>query len=384
MKERVAAIISEYSAQGNHRTGTDVDDDSAAWLATRIAELDVEPELGHFALKRLDVIDARFECAGVEIPGVPLFDCNYTNARGVTGRLGTLGSSADIAVAMDSPFGGQALRAIDAARHNNTHKAFLLVTDSRMPPDGAALVNAESFVAPYGPPVLQVANRDWPKIEKAVRAGGQGTVVAHCDRVEVTAQNVQAKIKGERSSLAPLVIMTPRSGWWRCASERGGGIAAFLEMMRAIKAAGAARDVIFTANSGHELGHLGLDHYLASHKSLIDGASMWIHLGANFAAKYNPGVRLQYSDEKARSLVEAQLRPERLKPAHETPIGSRPYGEARNIFDGGGRFISILGSNGLFHHPDDTWPDAVDLVAATKWVRAFTDLSVAIAGGKTQ
>ena len=36
----------------------------------------------------------------------------------------------------------------------------------------------------------------------------------------------------------PLVVMTPRSGWWSCASERGGGFACWLEIMRAVRDAG--------------------------------------------------------------------------------------------------------------------------------------------------
>ena len=43
------------------------------------------------------------------------------------------------------------------------------------------------------------------------------------------------------------------------------------------------------------------------------------------------------------------------------PVSSRPLGEARNISDGGGQFISLLGSNPLFHHPEDIWPDSIDM-----------------------
>ena len=49
-----------------------------------------------------------------------------------------------------------------------------------------------------------------------------------------------------------------------------------------------------------------------------------------------------------------------------TPPGQRPLGEASNLFDGGGRFISLLGSNRLLHHPNDRWPHAV---AAPRTVR---------------
>ena len=93
--------------------------------------------------------------------------------------------------------------------------------------------------------------------------------------------------------------MTPRSGWWSNASERGGGIACFLEMMRGIEESRPQRDVIFTANTGHELGHTGLDQYLHDNSGLIKDAFLWVHLGANFAARHGAEVRLQYSDDLA-------------------------------------------------------------------------------------
>ena len=43
------------------------------------------------------------------------------------------------------------------------------------------------------------------------------------------------------------------------------------------------------------------------------------------------------------------------------PVSSRPLGEARDIYDGGGQFISLLGSNPLFHHPEDRWPHSVEM-----------------------
>ena len=64
-------------------------------------------------------------------------------------------------------------------------------------------------------------------------------------------------------------------------------------------------------------------------------------------------------------------------------MGERPLGETRNIYDGQGRNISILGANGLFHHPADQWPHAVDLELTTKWVNAFTQMAVTVAGGSS-
>lgn len=380
MEERIASIIREYDAQGIHRTGTDVDNVSAEWMASRITGMGVTPEIDAFEFERVEILDGRFEVAGVGVQGIPMFDCGFTDANGVKGRVGPVGSDAEIIVAMTLPFAaGPGFAAIEAIRRKGGHKALVLVTDKRLPPDGIATINAEAFDDPYGAPVLQIANAHWPAILNAMEARAEGHVVAHCTRVPATARNVQARIAGSDPDLEPLVVMTPRSGWWQCASERGGGIAAYFEIMRAIRERGAARDVIFTANTGHELGHMGLDHYLEGHARLIKDAAMWIHLGASFAAKIAPAVHLQYSDDSARETTQSELDKRGLKPASETMPGTRPNGEARNIFDGGGRYMSILGGNGLFHHPDDRWPAAVDLPVTRNWVGALADLASTLA-----
>jgi len=379
MRQRVAGIIEQYSAQGIHRTGTAVDNQSAQWLADKIAELDVLPELERFEFERVQPVTNRLTIAGQTFEGVPLYDCNYTDTNGITGRVGPLGSDAEIGILQAPPFSGAAeVRELQAARAKALHKAIIAVTPSAMPAGGVATLNAEDFSSPFGPPVLQLASDSWGALQQAVGNRVPVKLTVHCERVTSEAINVAARIKGRDSSLPALVIMTPRSGWWRCASERGGGIACFLEMMRAIKLAEPIRDVLFTANTGHELAHLGLDRYLERNHVLIKEALLWVHLGANFAAALGPSVRLQYSDETLRDLTQSHLERVEMKATMEMPIGQRPLGEARNIFDGGGRYISVLGGNDLFHHPLDTWPEAVNLNEISQWTRVFAELGVAL------
>ncbi len=378
MKDRVARIIGEYSEQGIHRSGTGGDLENAAWLSEYVRSFGLEPELDQFDFRRVHPLENTLAISGRDVEAVPLYDCTFTDAMGVTGRMGELVGDAEIGIVSAFPNanspGGQALL---KARQAGRHKAIIVITDDSMPP-GITITNAEDFAAPFGPPVLQVSNVEAEWIENAAAAGLEATVIAHCDYVEAQGINVGATVRGKNPDLAPLVIMTPRSGWWACASERGGGIAAWLEMMRAIADAGAERDVIFIANTGHELGHTGLDHYLDARTALVKDAHMWIHLGANFATAVTPGVRIQTSDEPARQLTLDVLSRSHLKPDDETEPGQRPLGEARNIFDGGGSYISILGRNGLFHHPADTWPDAVDLETTIRWVAAFTDIALGL------
>ncbi|MGJ8688334.1 MAG: hypothetical protein ACSHXZ_02325 [Gammaproteobacteria bacterium] len=371
---RVADAIRQYSAQGYHRTGTAVDTVSGAWLSDRIQDLGLPSFMDPITLDRVEILYASFTFNGIEVEGVPLYDCHYSDVHGITGTLGPLGSNADIGVVMlppstSSPTHNQ----LAEVRRSNRHRAIIIVSDSSYPAEGIATLNAEDFNAPVGPPTLQIANAIWPALQQAMTNRAEATVVAFCERKESKAYNVSARIDGTDPDLAPIVIMTPRSGWWRCASERGGGIAVFMELIRALIDNPPTRDVILTANSGHELGHLGLDLMLHENPALAKDAAMWIHLGANFAATSSQ-VRLQYSNSNVRSLSARHLQRHNLKPDIETAIENRPLGEARNIFDQGGNFLSILGTNPLFHHPDDRWPDAVDIAKTVQWAQALTTI----------
>lgn len=373
-ESRIADIIREYSAQGYHRTGTAVDTVSGAWLSDRIQDLGVASFMDPIELNRVNVLYASFEFAGQAIDGEPLYDCSYTDVAGVTGRLGELGSDADIGVIMLPPSSSDTDHSrLNEIRREARHKGIIIVSSRDYPTDGVAVLDAEAFRAPVGPPTLQIDNKHWPALQEAITQRQEGTLIAFCEHKPSKAYNVSARIDGSDPKLAPMVIMTPRSGWWRCASERGGGIALFLELMRDLVANPPQRDVIFTANSGHELSHLGLEQMLRETPDIARSAYIWINLGANFAA---PGsqVRLQYSSQGIKNLTRRFLERGNLAPAVETPIENRPLGETRNIFDAGGNFLSLLGNNSLLRHPDDRWPDAVDLATTARWADAFSNI----------
>jgi hypothetical protein len=170
--------------------------------------------------------------------------------------------------------------------------------------------------------------------------------------------------------------MTPRSGWFACASERGGGLAAFLEIARALYEAPPARDVHFVASSGHELGHLGLRAWLAWHGAIAESAHAWLHLGANLAAAGGQ-LALQASSAEHAELARSALVAAGLAPETIVPPGTPPLGEAREIATR--PFVSLLGTNPLFHTPDDRWPDAVDLPKTAALCEALTLVATRLA-----
>ena len=95
-----------------------------------------------------------------------------------------------------------------------------------------------------------------------------------------------------------------------------------------------ARDVLFLASSGHELGHLGLDAFIARRPGLVPAAKAWIHLGANIGAAQGPGNNLQASDDAMESMMADAMTKAGLRIDRRHPRGAVPRGEAANVHAG--------------------------------------------------
>jgi hypothetical protein len=381
VQQRIGAVIHAYEEQGFHRTGTDVDRMSGDWLANEVRRIGVEPTLEEFSLSRVDPIEASLAVDGREIEGLPLFDGTFTSSAGTEGSLGSLNSEAPIGLAEIAP-NAQQVGVLGDARRQNRHQAIVVVTRGSRP--GFCPSNADSFLRPFGPPVLQVASEEASFLAECARRGAQAVLTAHVERTQTEAFNVVAVVSGgnkrpSNTSLAPLVVMTPRSGWWWCASERGGGLACWLEIMRTMRDAKPARDVLFVASSGHELGHLGLDAFIARRPGLVPAARAWIHLGANIGAAEGPANNLQASDDEMESTMAEAMTKIGLAIDRRQPRGLAPRGEAENVHRGGGRYISIIGNNDLFHNKSDRGADVVDPKVIERFAIALATVATSLA-----
>jgi hypothetical protein len=375
--QRIGAVIQAYGEQGFHRTGTEVDRLSGEWLAGEVREIGREPVLEEFVLSRVDPVAASLAVDGRTIEGLPLFDGAFTGPAGIDGALGMLDGDASIGFAEMAPNAAE-IGALGDARRQNRHRAIVVTTRGARP--GLCPSNAESFSHPFGPPVLQVAGEEAPFLADCARRGTNARLTAHAERVQAAAFNVVTVISGADRNGAPLVVMTPRSGWWWCASERGGGLACWLEIMRAVREARPVRDVLFVASSGHELGHLGLAAFMARRPGLVSGAKAWIHLGANIGAAQGPGNTLQASDDEMEAMMAEAMLGVGLRIDRRLARGAVPRGEAENVHRGGGRYISIIGNNDLFHNTCDRGPDVVDLKTIERFARAFATVTTSLAG----
>jgi len=279
---RATAWLRAWDSQGIHRTATAGDEAGADWEA---AGLGAVPAVETFTLDRLDPIDAYLEFDGVRIPGVPVFDSPSTESDGVAGILGPVGAETSIAVAELSP------RSIyspdyEELRRNTAHRGLVIVCKGTNA--GLGLLNAERFRHPSGAPAIHVSSEARDTVLSAAARRASARLVAASRRTRALARNVVLRIDGQDHARTPVVVVTPRSSWWQSTAERGGGLVCWLESLRALIASPPRCDVIFTANSGHELGHLGLDDFMARRpgweRPVAEGGAVWVHYGANIGA----------------------------------------------------------------------------------------------------
>ncbi len=372
---RAAAWLEAWDRQGTHRTGTPGDRAGADWLAAEAMALGGEAAVEEFVFERLDPALAYLDIGDTRISGVPVFDAPNGTIEGIEGRLGH-----DIAVAELSPraaYNGEFRRLREAGGH---HGLVVICTGDA---PGLGLLNAEQFKTPYGMPAIHVPSEARDLVLGAAERGASGRLFAYSRRREGRAVNIVVTLRGREPDRKPLVVMTPRSSWWQSTAERGGGIVCWLESLCALIAQPPARDVVFTANTGHELGHLGLDAFVARRPGWdkeggAAGGVDWVHYGANLGAAGGVLSLVSNADD-LRTLGLAELTAAGQPPDDMPWKWFVPSGETRDIHHAGGRFLTLVGTNKLFHLPQDRWPHAVDLPAVARIAAAAARMVLSLA-----
>jgi len=220
--------------------------------------------------------------------------------------------------------------------------------------------------------MLQVSSSEtaWLRERAATRA--EATLIAHVNRAPVEAFNVTAKISGSNPTLAPVVVMAPRSGWWQCASEQGSRLACWLEVIHSVRAGNPARDCLFVALSGHELGFIGMDPYMKRHPALQRRSHAWTFFGSDIGAPQQPNL-IHASDERLERWGVAAMEKEGIVVNAKARYDSIARGETRAVQKIGGRFFTIACDSQVYHNPVDRWPESIDVSNLARYARAFAN-----------
>lgn len=370
---KVEDFFAAYDGFGERRAGSTGDLASAAWLRDQAEAAGATAVLVTVPFSRFMPGPSEIAIGGRSIPGLPLFDGGTTDGGGIVGTLGPIGSAAKLGfIEMEPRAASLPGNPFALARRDSKHSAIIVAL--RTLPDSLAPLNAHDTTKPFGPPVLQVAGREAAFLAQCAAEGRPARVAVTGFRGAARSANVRAELAGDDP---PLVLLTPRTSWYTSTAERAGGILAWLEALRALSGARRSRGVVALATCGHELGHIGAHRAFAAEPELAADSALVIHLGANLGCADAERLTVRSNVPGLAERMTAKL-VEAGHPAApiETVTGGKANGEAHEIEERGGRYLSLIGDNPWFHAPEDRWPLSVDLPRATAIARAVADMAV--------
>ncbi|MDW3218688.1 MAG: hypothetical protein R8F63_08740 [Acidimicrobiales bacterium] len=357
-------LVEEYADFGEHRTGTASQARTADWLADQLGSRGGAVRLEPLAFERYTA-DWSVTIDGDEVEALPLF---YE-------AVGSAASDDPVRWPAFDPPGAGPLGTTGALEDAQPGVLAVAATRNLL---GLLAVSNRTPVLGSGQPVLQVAGHHGEAL-----AGG-ATVRARLDaRIEpATCPNVIAEFGDVAGAQRLVIVTTPISGWFRCAGERGTGIAVALEVAERLA---AETPVLFLGATGHELGGLGGVAFQRAHAGRVHTL---LHVGANvgcdwpatdtLAAPNHAFMRARVISTTRRTRdVAAPF--ERLGSGIDEPGRDRSkwFGEAAEWLDAP-QLLSFLGQNPWFHAPQDT-PDVSCTAERTAAVAgAFTESALAL------
>lgn len=273
---------------------------------------------------------------------------------------------------VDAAFAGGAAACVIVTQ-GPTGKVIALNTDGRKPL--------------YGGPVALLAPDAAAPFFAAAAAGREArlTLTGRGGRRE--AFNLVGRLDRGRGNW--VVVSTPRSGWFTCAGERGGGIAAWLHIARWAPRALPHHDLAFVCNSGHEYLYLGAQGLIDRIAPRPEETAFWLHLGANLAArdwhdavgatKPLPGTDSQRFLAVSPELVAAARGRFAGLAGLEAPYSTEEItaGELSNIVAAGYRPVAGVFGVHRYHHVAEDDERCVPAEAVAQTTLAFRDLLAA-------
>lgn len=277
--------VEQYAGFGEHRTGTEVDRRTARWLKEKLEGVGVTVELDPFHVPQFFPEKVSLRVDGKAIACFPMWPPKTTGSAGVSGTMGKANADGSgdcrgkLAVVAFPAGAASTPRSGHAAIVNALAKAGAAAVIGVTPSIPGELVaqNSARGDDPWPVPVVLVGTKD----EAALEEGAHGELVlTGRSEARAVAQEVIGRLERGKKWM---VVSTPYSGWFRCAGERGPGIALWLGVARWAAHHRSESSYLFVASSAHELGYRGAAHFLETKAPKPAEVTAWIHLGAGIA-----------------------------------------------------------------------------------------------------
>jgi hypothetical protein len=366
-------LVQAYSDLGDHRTGSAGDHATTVWLERSLAGLGLSPERQAWDLDVFDVALARLSWSGglvdgSAIEGVPLWSPIPTPAPGLIAPLNPVPTAGAITL-LTLPYqraGSLESNGVEAAIAQACGGGAVGVVIITEGPLGELIaLNTALHQPPWPVPVLLVPGRTAATLATI----SERRIPVRLEIAGNVRRETVHNVLGRRRRPGPgLVISTPKSGWFRCAGERGSGMAIALAL-----ADWCVRktdlDVRFVSATGHEFHGAGGHIFLQADAPAPETLALWVHVGANVAVNdWRPGddgrpirvdapatTRGVACHPAIHAAVEAGFA-DQAGYGRPIDIGAgRVPGETQIYADHGYRpLIGLVGSGPLHHTPGDT------------------------------
>ena len=382
--------LERYIGFGEKRSGGDGDNACGDWMEQALVSLGFETRRQTFSAPYFEPQTCTLSCDGAEANVWAQPIVVPTSQEGLTAPLVRVDSQGQTSHSLS---GAIALVDLSHARWSSMFwpgvanpvraafeagaRACVIITNG---PSGKVIaLNTDGRAPLYDAPMALLAPEDAAPFLAAAHTASPARLTLSGISARRPAFNLMGQL--DRGAGRWLVVSTPRSGWFTCGGERGGGVAAFLHMARWATANAPGFDLLFVCNSGHEYQYLGAEELLREHAPPPERTAFWLHLGANLAARdWHESVGglqpLPGTDSQRYLVVSPALLPA-ARASFEGLSGlEAPYssddlsaGELSNVLAAG--FSQVAGIFGVhrFHHvrEDDARCVSADAVAETSF-----------------
>jgi hypothetical protein len=372
--------VQNYTNLGEHRTATEVDLKTSLWIEKELKSAGFATEFQPFKAAQFFPSETSLKIGGKTFAAFPLWYPRQTDPRVLSAPLKKSVDKNDPFIALVKfPFDGRASVFRTSGHKEIIDKAVAagaigIVAVTEGATGEIIALNALAGTESWSIPVVCVGSKDAEKLEAEAAKGSKAEIILQGKHeAQAEAKNVVGKF-GTGKKL--IVVSTPQSGWFRCAGERGAGVAVFLGLARwAARQKNLDARWIFVSTSGHEFGGLGMKAFLQQKAPKKEEVFAWLHLGANIAvwnyAESPQGLKKSGKVETRRGVAAS---PELAAPLTKAFAGTgipvvtdRATGEVTLLLKDGYRAFGVVGAS-TFHHvptdlPEVTAPELLEPVA---------------------
>lgn len=353
-----------YCELGEHRSASEDDLETADWLYRSLHRVQIEAKRHPFELSQFLLSRHRLRLGDETLESFPLWppcatDGSLSAAVRYVAESQVLpdldGCAAMVEVASDGAhvLGHDDAQMLQRIAHAGP-RAILAVTPH--PSGELVALDPPADLEPWPCPIALIGARTRDRLVASANGAKIELETSGARERDAIAYNVVGSIpRGPRL----IVVSASYSGWFRCAGEHGGSVAMWLALARWAQNRDSDTSFLFVACSGHELGALGMAHFMQHQAPASHQVASWLHLGSGIGTyaytetadglvKTNQASPLRpwCNDDGLATLLTAHFA---LRSQRGTPHGA----EARMLIDGSPRVWTLEASSALDHLRQD-------------------------------